>query len=72
MANHVLMQILSNPLLLKVRKIVTQSHRKPYDSFVKPLQQAVRSEGAKAIQHRAVHIQEVAPKKAQRALALVV
>ena len=42
----------------------------PDDSLVKPLQQAVRSERAKALQDRAVHIREVAPQKVQRALDL--
>ena len=42
----------------------------PDDSLVKPLQQAVRSERAKAIQDRAMHIREVAPQKVQRALDL--
>ena len=43
------------------RQIVTQSHQLPEDSLVKPLQQAVRSERAKALQDRVVHIREVAP-----------
>ena len=44
-----------------VQEIVAQSHQMPDDSLVKPLQQAVRSERAKALQDRAVHIREVAP-----------
>ena len=42
----------------------------PDDSLVKPLQQAVRSERAKALQDRAAHIREVAPQKVQRTLDL--
>ena len=44
----------------------------PDDSFVKPLQQPVRSERAiaKALKDRARHIREVAPQKLQRALDL--
>ena len=42
----------------------------PDDSLVKPLQQAVRSERAKALQDRAVHIREVAPQKVQLTLDL--
>ena len=53
-----------------VQQIVAQSHQMPDDSLVKPLQQAVRSERAKALQDRAVHIREVAPQKVQRALDL--
>ena len=55
-----------------VQQIVAQSHQMPDDSLVKPLQQAVRSERAKALQDRAVHIREVAPQKVQRALDLAV
>ena len=53
-----------------VQQIVAQSHQMPDDSLVKPLQQAVRSERAKALQDRVVHIREVAPQKVQRALDL--
>ena len=53
-----------------VPQIVAQSHQMPDDSFAKPLQQAVRSERAKALQDRAVYMREVAPKKIQRALNL--
>ena len=53
-----------------VRQIVAQSHQMPDDSLVKPLQQAVRSERAKALQDRAAHIREVAPQKVQRTLDL--
>ena len=53
-----------------VQQIVAQSHQMPDDSLVKPLQQAVRSGRAKALQDRAVHIREVAPQKVQRALDL--
>ena len=53
-----------------VQQIVAQSHQLPDDSLVKPLQQAVRSERAKALQDRAVHIREVAPQKVQRTLDL--
>ena len=53
-----------------VQQIVAQSHQMPDDSLVKPLQQAVRSERAKALQHRAMHIREVPPQKVQRALNL--
>ena len=53
-----------------VQQIVAQSHQMPDDSLVKPLQQAVRSERAKALQDRALHIREVAPQKVQRALDL--
>ena len=52
---------------LVVQQIVAQSHQMPDDSLVKPLQQAVRNERAKALQDRAVHIREVAPQKVQRA-----
>ena len=53
-----------------VRQIVAQSHQMPDDSLVKPLQQALRSERAKALQDRAAHIREVAPQKVQRTLDL--
>jgi len=39
----------------------------PDDSFLKPLQQAVRSERTTALQDRAVHIREITPQKVQRA-----
>ena len=42
----------------------------PDDFLVKPLQQAVRSERAKALQDMAVHIREVAPQKVQQTLDL--
>ena len=42
----------------------------PDDSFVKPLQQAMRSERAKVLQDRVVYIREVAPQKIQQALDL--
>lgn len=42
----------------------------PDDSLVKPLQQVVRSERAKALQDKAVHIREVASQKVLRALDL--
>ena len=48
---------------------MTQSHQLPDDCRVKSLQQAVRSQRAKALQDMAVHIKEVAPQKVQRALA---
>ena len=44
-----------------VLQIVTQADHFPDDSLVKPLQQTVRSERAKVLQDRAVHIREVAP-----------
>ena len=53
-----------------VQQIVAQSHQMPDDSLVKPLQQAMRSERATALQDRAEHIRGVAPQKVQRALAL--
>ena len=53
-----------------IRRIVAQSHQMPDNSLVEPLQQAVRSERAKALRDRAVHIREVAPPKVQRALDL--
>ena len=46
---------------LLIRQIVTQSRQLPDDSLVKPLQQIVRSERAKVLQDKAVHIREVAP-----------
>ena len=53
-----------------VQQIVAQSHQMPDDSLVKPLQQAMRSERATALQDRAEHIRGVAPQKVQRALDL--
>ena len=53
-----------------VQQIVAQSHQMPNDSLVKPLQQAMRSERATALQDRAEHIRGVAPQKVQRALDL--
>ena len=53
-----------------VQQIVAQSHQMPDDSLVRPLQQAVRIERAKALQDREVHIRDVAPQKVQRALDL--
>ena len=53
-----------------VQQIVAQSHQMPDDSLVKPLQQAMRSERATALQDRAGHIRGVAPQKVQRALDL--
>ena len=56
--------------ILLVQQIVAQSHQMPDDSLVKPLQQAMRSERAMALQDRAEHIRGVAPQKVQRALDL--
>ena len=53
-----------------VQQIETQSHQLADDSLVKPLQQAVKSERAKALQDRAVHIRELTPQKVQQALDL--
>ena len=53
-----------------VRQIVTQSHQLPDDSLVKPLQQEVRSDRAKALQDRAMRVRKVAPQKVQPALDL--
>ena len=53
-----------------VQQIVAQSHQMPDDSLVKPLQQAMRSERATALQDRAEHIRGVAPQKVQQALDL--
>ena len=53
-----------------VQQIVAHPHQMPDDSLVKPLQQAVRSERAKALQDTAEHIREVAPQKVKRALDL--
>ena len=53
-----------------VPQIVAQSHQMPDDSFVKPLQQAVKSSRARALRGRAVYIREIAPQKIQRALDL--
>ena len=53
-----------------VQQIVAQSHQMPDDSLVKPLQQAMRSERATALQDRAEQIRGVAPQKVQRALDL--
>ena len=53
-----------------VQQIVAQSHQMPDDSLVKPLQQAMRSERATALQDRAELIRGVAPQKVQRALDL--
>ena len=53
-----------------VRHIVAQSHQMPDDFLVKPLEQAMRSERAKALQDRAVHISEVAAKEVQPTLDL--
>ena len=39
-----------------VQQIVAQSHQMPDDSLIKPLQQAVRSERAKALQDRAMRV----------------
>lgn len=51
-----------------VQLVVGQSHLMPDDSLVRPLQQAMRSERAKALQDRARNIREVAPQRVQPAL----
>lgn len=53
-----------------VQQIITQSHQLPDDSFVKPLQQGVKSERAESLQEKAEHITDVAPRNIQRALDL--
>lgn len=53
-----------------VQQIITQSHKLPDDSFVKPLQQAVKRERVEALQERAEHITDVTPRNIQRALDL--
>ena len=50
-----------------VPQIVAYSHQMPDDFFLKPLQQAMRSERTTALQDRAVHIREITPQKVQRA-----
>lgn len=53
-----------------VQQKITQSRQFSDDSFVKPLQQAVKSERAEVLQERAEHITDGTPRNIQRALDL--
>ena len=53
-----------------VEQVVSQSHQLPEDSLIKSAQQEVRSERLKELEDRVERIEEMEPKKTQRALDL--